>query len=136
MISVIKARRGIAWAGYMADGFDAMAVAVDWLDAYRAAKVDALLDLYDDEASLECGCGGQKVLVGKLALRQYWIKRFAERPLIELEDIGPTSDGIALAYQTSEGLVRVVFSFNATGKIARTHCGPSAEITPFRPAAR
>jgi hypothetical protein len=120
----------------MFDGFDAMAVAVDWLDAYRAAKVDTLLDLYDDEASLECACGGQKIIVGKAALKQYWINRLAERYSMELHDLAPTSDGVALAYESSEGLVRVVFSFNAAGKIARTHCGPPAKITPFRPAAR
>ena len=121
----------------MSDGFDAMAVAVDWLDACRAAKVDALLDLYDDEASVECACGGQKIIVGRAALRQYWARRLAEQSSIELDDIAPTSDGVALAYESSsEGLVRVVFSFNAAGKIARAHCGPPAKITPFRPAAR
>lgn len=120
----------------MSDGFDAMAIAVDWLDAYRAAKVDALLDLYDDEASVECACGGQKIIVGRAALRQYWVKRLAQRTSIELDDIAPTGDGVALAYQSSEGLVRVVFSLNATGKIARTHCGPPAKITALRPASR
>jgi ketosteroid isomerase-like protein len=120
----------------MSDGFDAMAVAVDWLDAYRAAKVDALLDLYDDEASIECACDGQKIIVGRAALRQYWIERLAQQTAIELDDIVPTRDGVALAYHSSEGLVRVVFSFNAAGKIARTHCGPRAEITPFPPASR
>lgn len=119
----------------MSAAFDGMAIAIDWLDAYRAAKLDKILDLYDDEASLECGCGGQKILVGKAALREYWIKRFAEQPAIELEDIQPTTDGIALAYQTSEGLVRVVFSFDAAGKIGRTLCGPAADITHLRSAS-
>jgi ketosteroid isomerase-like protein len=119
----------------MSAAFDGMAIAIDWLDAYRAAKLDKILDLYDDEASLECGCGGQKILFGKAALREYWIKRFAEQPAIELEDIQPTTDGIALAYQTSEGLVRVVFSFDAAGKIGRTLCGPAAGITRLRPAS-
>lgn len=99
-----------------------MAVAVDWLDAFRATKLDAILDLYDDDARLECGCGGRRIVVGKGALRQYWIKQFAEQQATELDDIQPAGDDIALAYQTSEGLVRVVFSFNASGKIARTHC--------------
>jgi hypothetical protein len=121
----------------MSVGFDALAVAVDWLDAYRAAKLDVMLDLYDDDASVECGCGGQTVLVGKAALKQYWLKCFSENAEIplELDDIQPTGDGVALAYHSNAGLVRVVFSFNATGKIARTHCGMSAEITPFRPAS-
>lgn len=119
----------------MSASFDAMAITIDWLDAYRAAKLDTILDLYDDEASLECGCGGQKILVGKAALREYWIKRFVEQPAIELEDIQPTNDGVALAYQTSEGLVRVVFSFNAAGKIGRTLCGPAAQVMRLRSAS-
>ena len=119
----------------MSVGFDALAVAVDWLDAYRAAKLDVMLDLYDDDASVECGCGGQKVLVGKAALREYWIKCFTEKNALELDDIEPAGDGVALAYQSREGLVRVVFSFNAAGKIARSHCGTSATIVPLRPAS-
>lgn len=119
----------------MSAGFDAMAAAVDWLDAYRAANLDTILGLYDDDASIECGCGGQTVLIGKAALRHYWLQRFAENSPLELDDIQPAGDGIVLAYQTREGLVRVVFSFNAAGKIANTHCGRSAEITPLRPAS-
>ncbi|WP_283806218.1 hypothetical protein [Bradyrhizobium sp. DOA1] len=30
--------------------FDAMAAAVDWLDAYRASDVEAILDLYAEDA--------------------------------------------------------------------------------------
>jgi ketosteroid isomerase-like protein len=119
----------------MAAGFDAMAVAIDWLDAYRAAKLDTMLDLYDDDASLECGCDGETILVGKAAMKEYWLQRFAETSPLELDDIQPAGDGVALTYQTGDGLVRVVFSFNAAGKIARTQCGKSAEITPLRPAS-
>lgn len=122
--------------GIMSAAFDAMAVAVDWLDAYRAGKLDALLALYDDDATLECGCGGQKILVGKTALREYWIKRCAEKLALELEDIQPTGDGVLLAYQTSEGPVRIAFSFSASGKIAHTNCGPTAEIKPFPKSSR
>ena len=119
----------------MTVGFDALAVAVDWLDAYRAAKLDVLLDLYDDDASLECGCGGQKTLIGKAALKHYWIQRFAEHIALELDDIQPADDGVAVAYQTSRGLVRVVFSFNAVGRISHSQCGPVAEISPLRPTS-
>lgn len=115
--------------------FDPMAVAVDWLDAYRATRLDEILELYDDEASLECGCGGQKILVGKAALKQYWLARFNEKVALELEDLQPEGDGVALAYTTSDGLVRVVFSFNARGKIARSRCGPTAEVRALRPPA-
>ena len=113
--------------------FDPMAVAVDWLDAYRAARLDTMLSLYDDAASLECGCGGQKILVGKAALREYWRQRFAECTSIELEDLQPEGDDVALAYTAGDGHVRVVFSFNASGKIAQSRGGPAAAIEPLPP---
>ena len=109
----------------MTGAFDPMAVAIDWLDAYRASRLDAMLNLYDDEACIECGCGGQTVLVGKPALKEYWKHRLAEQALLELEDIQPVGDTVALAYRTATGQVQIVFSFSASGRIARTHCGPT-----------
>jgi hypothetical protein len=38
------------------DNFDPLAVVVDWLDACRLGKLDALLDLSDERATLECNC--------------------------------------------------------------------------------
>jgi ketosteroid isomerase-like protein len=111
----------------MSDSFDTMAIAVDWLDAYRAGDLNALLNLYDDEACLECGCGGRTILVGKAGLKEYWAERLVRQAALELEDLQPDGDGVALAYNTSEGLVRAVFSFNETGKIARCRCGPPGE---------
>ena len=35
------------------DNFDPLAVVVDWLDACRMGKLDGLLDLYDERATLE-----------------------------------------------------------------------------------
>lgn len=109
-----------------------MAIAIDWLDAYRSANLDAILSLYDDEASLECGCDGRKILVGKIALEKYWSRRFTERPALDLDDLQPDGEGVALAYNTSDGVVRTTFAFNALGKITRTRCGPSAQIEPLR----
>ena len=40
------------------DGFDPIAVAVDWLDAGKLGDLDGLLDLYDERATLECDCEG------------------------------------------------------------------------------
>ena len=50
----------------------------------------------------------------------------AGRAVLELEDIQPVGDTVVVSYRTGEGPVHVVFSFNADGKIARTHCGPAA----------
>ena len=36
------------------DSFDPIGVVVDWLDACRARRLWALVDLYDDEAAVEC----------------------------------------------------------------------------------
>ena len=113
----------------MSTGFDALAIAVDWLDAYRSAKLDAILNLYDDEASLECGHGGQTNPVGKPALQQYWILRFAELPALELDDLQPEGDDVALTFFTSQGLVRAVLSFNDVGKITRSRCQPAVKIS-------
>jgi ketosteroid isomerase-like protein len=38
------------------DDFDPLAVVVDWLDACRSRELDALLNLYDERATLECDC--------------------------------------------------------------------------------
>ena len=46
--------------------FDPLAVAVDWLDACRSGDLEALGDLYDEEATQECD-REYSVLVGPVA---------------------------------------------------------------------
>ena len=36
------------------DGFDAIGVVVDWIDACKQRRLDDLLNLYDPWATLEC----------------------------------------------------------------------------------
>ncbi len=36
--------------------FDPMATAVDWLDAYRAGDIQAILEMYAEDAVVHCGC--------------------------------------------------------------------------------
>ena len=50
--------------------FDPMAAAIDWLDAYRAASL-SIVDLYAELASLECVCGGRRIMVGHDAITAY-----------------------------------------------------------------
>jgi hypothetical protein len=40
------------------DGFDAIGVVVDWIDACKQRRLDDLLDLYDAAATVECCEGG------------------------------------------------------------------------------
>ena len=107
--------------------FDQIAVVVDWLDACRRRDLDALLDLYAPEASLECQCNGATVSEGRARLASYWGPRLDGLAFnaFGLEEIQPTPDGVQLDYGSHEGLpVRMVFSFTAEGKILRTYCEP------------
>jgi ketosteroid isomerase-like protein len=60
------------------DSFDPLAVVVDWLDACRLAKLDDLLDLYDERATLECNCE-QVSLTGREAIAAYWAPKLERR---------------------------------------------------------
>ena len=66
--------------------FDPMAAAIDWLDAYRAGS-PSIIDFYAPGAVLECGCGGAKVARGRVAIFDYWLKRFVDYPAGELVDL-------------------------------------------------
>ena len=65
--------------------FDAMAAAVDWLDAYRAGDIDSILWMYRDDAVTKCVCDGVTI-VGKDCLRSYWAKRLRDHPAEYLDD--------------------------------------------------
>jgi hypothetical protein len=114
----------------MSDGSDATAT------AYRSANVEAMLSLYDDDASIECGCGGQKIIIGKAAMEQYWIRRFTEQAALGIKHLRREGSGVTLAYDTHEGVVHTVFVFNTLGKITQTRCGQSATIDFLRPPPR
>lgn len=105
--------------------FDPMALAIDWLDAYRANDLDLLISLYDEAGQLECGCAGQTVVVGKVALSEYWKQRFRETPAHDLEDMRVVGDGIKLSYRTGEGIVSVILRYGSHGKILLSQCGPT-----------
>ncbi|MGH6642430.1 MAG: nuclear transport factor 2 family protein [Bradyrhizobium sp.] len=112
--------------GKIEKNVDQVAVVVDWLDACRRHDLGPLLDLYASDASLECECDGGNTYAGRTALETYW------RPRLEafspdafgLEEIAPSPDGVVLDYLNFEGNpVRIVFIFDAAGKILQTRCG-------------
>ncbi|WP_442894716.1 nuclear transport factor 2 family protein [Bradyrhizobium sp. AZCC 1610] len=101
---------------------------VDWLDACRNRDLTTLLDLYADDAMLECRCGGVKVSEGRAALESYWRPRLdALAPTaFGLEEITPTAEGVVLDYLSNEGEpVRIAFIFSRDGKIQRAACAPT-----------
>jgi ketosteroid isomerase-like protein len=114
----------------LADDFDEVALVVDWLDACRNRDLAALLDLYADDAKLECQCGEVEVSEGRTELESYWRPRLnALVPTaFGLEEITPTTEGVVLDYLSHEGKpVRMAFSFTPDARIKRTSCAPAAQ---------
>ncbi|MGM5026283.1 nuclear transport factor 2 family protein [Tardiphaga sp. 862_B3_N4_1] len=105
--------------------FDPMAAVVDWLDAYRSGDLESILGLYSDIATIECGCGGAATINGREALRAYWEQRLRDAPAVELENLQPARDGIAITYVCQDSNVRADFEFDTTGQIIFQKCGPA-----------
>jgi ketosteroid isomerase-like protein len=111
----------------LTDDFDQIALVVDWLDACRNRDLATLLDLYADDARLECQCGEARESEGRAGLESYW------RPRLEglaptafgLQEITPTAAGVVLDYMSYEGKpVRIAFTFSRDARIQRTACLP------------
>jgi hypothetical protein len=106
---------------------DPVATVVDWLDACRSRRIGALLELYDEAATLECACDGQQILTGRAALEAYWRPRLAAPApgSFAMDDVTADAEGVMLDYQSHDGKpVRIHFRFNQTGKILHTRCRP------------
>jgi hypothetical protein len=104
--------------------YDSMALAVDWLDAYRGKSPD-VADMYQTDAVLSCACHSAITIAGRAALESYWRDRFEQRPALELVDlIRRSEDVVSVKYQTPVGVVEAVLGFDKqTHKIAWQRCG-------------
>jgi ketosteroid isomerase-like protein len=114
----------------LADDFDQIALVVDWLDACRKRDLAALLDLYADDATLECRCGEPKISEGRGELESYWRPRLnaIASTAFALEEITPTREGVVLDYLSHEGKpVRVAFTFSRDARIQGSICRPVEE---------
>jgi hypothetical protein len=108
--------------------FDQMGIVVDWLDACRKGDIETLLDLYADDACLECQCHGAQLYRGRGELDAYWRPRLGAFSSVgfSLEEISPASAGIALEYSIAGALrIRAWFGFSGDGKIFQTICEPA-----------
>ena len=105
----------------MMRSFDPMAAAIDWLDAYRAADL-SIVDLYSPTAVLECGCDAYTLISGKAALREYWRRRFSEKPAGALEHLKLSDEAIVVSYQIPSGVVETKLKYDDAGLIHRKHC--------------
>ena len=114
----------------LAGNFDQVALVVDWLDACRNRDLASLLDLYAEDAKLECQCGEIEVSQGRAELESYWRPRLqALAPTaFGLEEITPSAGSVVLDYLSYEGKpVRIAFTFTGDGKIQRTRCAPAGQ---------
>ncbi|MBR0741179.1 nuclear transport factor 2 family protein [Bradyrhizobium liaoningense] len=102
--------------------FDPMAAAVDWLDAYRACNLEAILEMYAENALVQCACD-ELTITGREALRAYWAARLRQRPAAELHDLRPLRAGTMISYISGDNVVKAVLRFNAAGKIQTESCG-------------
>ena len=105
-------------------GFDEIGVVVDWLDACRKRDLDAVLELYEPEATLDCICNGERSYRGIDQLRTYWAERLGgfSQTAPGIEDLHPAGGGVLLDYSTQNASVRIQFSFSREGKILHTRC--------------
>lgn len=104
-----------------------MAAAIDWLDAYRAGDIEAILDMHAEDAVVHCGCGcAVRTITSREALRAYWIDRLREHPAGKLDDLNPShNDGTIISYLTNAGVMSALFAFDAAGRIKELSCNPS-----------
>jgi hypothetical protein len=108
------------------DEFDPLVVVAHWLDACRWGELDALLNLYDERATLECDC--ERVsLTGRKWIAVYWAPKLESKVVLafSLYGMALTADGVQVDYLGYEGNpVRMHFRFSPSGKILHTSCGP------------
>jgi hypothetical protein len=105
--------------------FDPIGVVIDWLDACRQRRLADLVELYADQAMLDC-CDGER-FVGRSGLLRYWpAKLSAATPAaFELHEVLPVGDRVRLDYRDYDGsAVQTEFWFDDAGKIIRTLCVP------------
>ena len=111
--------------------FDQMGLVVDWVDACRKGDLATLLDLYADDAEVECTCNGTQFLYrGRRELETYWGPRLSafSSAGFGLEEINPVPNGIDLEYSVAGALrIHASFRFSPEGKIYSTLCVPARQ---------
>ena len=106
------------------DTFDPLASVVDWLDACRSGDLEALLDLYDEQATLDCFCENV-TLTGRKAIAAYWRPKLeGKRGLaFSLDELAIMGDAVQVDYRGYEGNpLRIFFYFSPSGRILHTSC--------------
>lgn len=101
-----------------------MAVAIDWLDAYRTARVDRMVALHGSDAVIDCACVSGGAIQGAENIASYWRHRFVESPALELVDLQADGEAVVVTYRTSSGIVETLLDIEDDGLITCCACGP------------
>ncbi|UPK31079.1 nuclear transport factor 2 family protein [Bradyrhizobium sp. 195] len=105
--------------------FDPIGIVIDRLDACRERRLEDLLALYADRATLDC-CDGNR-FIGRSGLLRYWPGklRAATGAAFLLDEVVPEKDYVRLDYRDYDGSeVGTKFWFDDQGNITRTLCVP------------
>ena len=102
---------------------DPMAIAVDWLNAYRAARINQMVGMYSPDAVIDCVCGGNKAIYGEEGIAAYWQGRFVESPVLELLDLQVEGEAVLVTYRTASGIVETLLDIGEDGLITCCSCG-------------
>jgi hypothetical protein len=106
------------------DTFDPLVVVSDWLDACQCGELKALLNLYDERATLECDCEHVR-LTGRKWIAAYWVPKLKSKAALafSLNGMALTADGARVRCQDHQGKpLRMDFRFSSSGKILHTSC--------------
>lgn len=103
---------------------DPTAVAVDWLDAYRAARIHQMVRMHSPDAVIDCACGDSKVIYGEEDIAAYWKHRLTESPALELVDLQVAGEDVLVTYRTRSGMiVEALLNIAEDGLITYCSCG-------------
>ena len=102
---------------------DPMVVALVWLDAYRAARIDQMVGMYSSDAVIDCACGGAMSIYRGDDIAYYWQRRFIECPVVELVDLQVDGGAVVVTYLASSGTVETLLDIGEDGLITCCSCG-------------
>jgi hypothetical protein len=101
-----------------------MAVAIDWLDAYRAGRINQMVGMFSRDAVIDCACEDTSAVSGQEGIAAYWRQRFVASPALELLDMQVNSGALVVTYRTSGGIVEALLDIADDGLITCCACGP------------
>lgn len=99
-----------------------------WMTVAKAGDLTALVGMYCEDATLECGCSRQTAYVGSGSIREYWAPKLTSAAPLAFSLVKATRDDarVVVEYLGYEAKpITMMLTFDETGKIARSECAPA-----------